>query len=70
VSFNLEGEIKTFQDKDKLKQFMSTKPHYKEYSKEYYTWNRMRSNHKYKRPGKNKSQGEFMSLQELGKQQA
>jgi hypothetical protein len=25
LSFNLKGEIKTFQDKDKLKQFMPTK---------------------------------------------
>jgi hypothetical protein len=25
LSFNLNEEIKTFQDKDKLKQFMSTK---------------------------------------------
>jgi hypothetical protein len=24
--FNLNGEIKTFEDKEKLKQFMSTKP--------------------------------------------
>jgi hypothetical protein len=26
LSFNLKGEIKTFQDKDKLKQFITTKP--------------------------------------------
>jgi hypothetical protein len=32
--FNLKREIKTFHDKDKLKQFMSTKLHWKEYSKE------------------------------------
>jgi hypothetical protein len=32
-SFNLKGEKKTFQDKDKLKKFMSTKSAFKGYSK-------------------------------------
>jgi hypothetical protein len=38
--FILEGEIKTFHDKHKLKKLMTTKQHHKRYLKESYTQKR------------------------------
>jgi hypothetical protein len=40
LSFKIYGEIKTFQGKHKLKQFMTTKPRYIRYKRESYTENR------------------------------
>jgi hypothetical protein len=35
LSFKIDGTIKVFHDKQKLKQYITTKPHYKRFSKEF-----------------------------------
>jgi hypothetical protein len=70
LSFSLEGEIKTFQDKDRLQQFMSTKPALQMILKGIIIMEVNEKHHKYEQLGKNKTQGEVINLQELGKQQA
>jgi hypothetical protein len=58
LSFNLSGEIRTFHDKDKLKQFKSTKPELQKILKGIFCTEEKKNNHKYERSGKNKTQKE------------
>jgi hypothetical protein len=37
LSFKIDGTIKVFHDKKKLKQYMTTKPHYKRFFKGFCT---------------------------------
>jgi hypothetical protein len=63
-----DGEIKIFQDKDKLKQFMSTKPELQSTHEGIIHSGGIKNNHTHERLGNNKTQGELTNLQELQKQ--
>jgi hypothetical protein len=55
-SFNFNGEIRTFQEKDKLTWLMSTQLALQKILIGIFTQKRMKNNHKHKRPGKKKIQ--------------
>jgi hypothetical protein len=54
--FNLDGEMKPFQDHGKLKWFMSTKPALQRILKEIIHKEEEKNNHEHERSGKNKVQ--------------
>jgi hypothetical protein len=66
----LDGEIKTFQDKEKLKHFMSTKFAQQKILRDIKHMEENGNQSKYEKLGKNKIERELMNLQELGKKQA
>jgi hypothetical protein len=57
LSFNLNGEVRTLQNRDKLQQFTSTKlVLHKMHKGMFCTKEEKRDNHKHEKPGKNKTQ--------------